>query len=302
MADTEISEKTELNSGDFKINDNSSLDQEHPSTKEDIYMKEEDLEESKGSPLQQPLSSSMNGDSTRRDRDASVTRARSRSHRHSSSLSRSRSRGDKRRNSRRHRRRSYSRDSDSRSRSRTRRGRERSRDRSGSRDRDVSRGRRRSRRDQPAPSHVLGVFNLSLKTRERDLQQIFEQYGKVNQVMIVYDHRTDRSRGFGFVYMDSVEDATLAKDKTNGMLLNSRNMRVDYSLTQRAHTPTPGEYMGDRRHHIRPAIAGVAVAVIGRVVVVGLVLGGSPAVLAAPEDLGADRGDLEVIRANLVSV
>ncbi|CAG8541175.1 1680_t:CDS:2 [Paraglomus occultum] len=298
MADTElkISEKTELNSGDYKINDNSSLDQEHPSTKEDSYMKE-DLEESKGSPLQQPLSSSMNGDSTRRDRDASVTRARSRSHRQSSSASRSRSRGDKRRNSRRHRRRSYSRDSDSRSRSRTRRDRDRSRERS--RSRELSRGRRRSRRDQPAPSHVLGVFNLSLKTRERDLQQIFEQYGKVNQVMIVYDHRTDRSRGFGFVYMDSVEDATLAKDKTNGMLLNSRNMRVDYSLTQRAHTPTPGEYMGDRRGGGGGGGGGVAVVVIDLAVVVGLVLEGSPAVLAATEDLGADQGDLEVIRANL---
>ncbi|CAH1767023.1 21384_t:CDS:2 [Entrophospora sp. SA101] len=99
---------------------------------------------------------------------------------------------------------------------------------------------------EPDPSRVLGVFNLSLRTAERDLQNIFERYGKVNQVTIVYDHRSDRSRGFGFVYMDSVEEATTAKEKTNGMEVNGRNMRVDYSLTQRPHTPTPGEYMGDR--------------------------------------------------------
>ncbi|CAG8696216.1 16557_t:CDS:2, partial [Acaulospora morrowiae] len=99
---------------------------------------------------------------------------------------------------------------------------------------------------EPDPSHVLGVFNLSLRTTEKDLQTIFERYGRVKQVTIVYDHRSDRSRGFGFVYMNSVEEASMAKEKTNGMEINGRNMRVDYSLTQRPHTPTPGEYMGDR--------------------------------------------------------
>ncbi|CAJ0835664.1 14550_t:CDS:2 [Entrophospora sp. SA101] len=109
----------------------------------------------------------------------------------------------------------------------------------------------RTRSPEPDPSRVLGVFNLSLRTVERDLQNIFERYGKVNQVTIVYDHRSDRSRGFGFVYMDSIEEATVAKEKTNGMEVNGRNMRVDYSLTQRPHTPTPGEYMGDRPHYYR---------------------------------------------------
>ncbi|GET01940.1 potential GTPase Activating protein [Rhizophagus clarus] len=153
----------------------------------------------------------------------------------------------KSRSSRRHKRRSYSKTSSSKSRSRSRERRRRSPIRSRDRSRDRSRGRRRvSRRDEPDPSHVLGVFNLSLRTTEKDLQNIFERYGRVNNVTIVYDHRSDRSRGFGFVYMNSVEEATMAKDKTNGMELNGRNMRVDYSLTQRPHTPTPGEYMGDR--------------------------------------------------------
>ncbi|CAI2163240.1 10073_t:CDS:2 [Funneliformis geosporum] len=83
-------------------------------------------------------------------------------------------------------------------------------------------------------------------TTEKDLQNIFERYGRVNNVTIVYDHRSDRSRGFGFVYMNSIDESTIAKEKTNGMEVNGRNMRVDYSLTQRPHTPTPGEYMGDR--------------------------------------------------------
>ncbi|CAG8592393.1 10442_t:CDS:2 [Funneliformis mosseae] len=191
-----------------------------------------------------------NGETERgREHGSSRSRAlRSRSPRpRSISRSRTRSRSPRKsRSTRRHRRRSYSKTSSSRSRSRSKDRRRRSPIRShGSRDR--SRGRRRaSRRDEPEPSHVLGVFNLSLRTTEKDLQNIFERYGRVNNVTIVYDHRSDRSRGFGFVYMNSIDESTIAKDKTNGMELNGRNMRVDYSLTQRPHTPTPGEYMGDR--------------------------------------------------------
>ncbi|CAG8514295.1 12886_t:CDS:2 [Racocetra fulgida] len=137
-------------------------------------------------------------------------------------------------------------------------------DRGRDRESGASRPRARSRSPRPRSySQALragvsleekeggGVFNLSLRTTEKDLQAIFERYGRVNQVTIVYDHRSDRSRGFGFVYMNSVEEASVAKEKTNGMELNGRNMRVDYSLTQRPHTPTPGEYMGDRPSRFR---------------------------------------------------
>ncbi|KAG9289432.1 hypothetical protein G9A89_007993 [Geosiphon pyriformis] len=198
----------------------------------------------------------------KRDRDSSRSRMRSRSRRHSPSKSHSRSHSPKRygRASRRHRRRSPSKISSSRSRSGSRDRHQSSRSRRDrslirskySRDRSISRGRRRTRRDirdEPEPSRVLGVFNLSLRTEERDLKHIFEQYGKVNEVIIVYDHRTERSRGFGFVYMDTISDATNAKEKTNAMELNGRNMRVDYSLTRKAHTPTPGEYMGGKFVH-----------------------------------------------------
>ena len=35
-----------------------------------------------------------------------------------------------------------------------------------------------------------------------------------------------------------------AKQCTNGLEIDSRRIRVDYSITKRAHTPTPGVYMG----------------------------------------------------------
>ncbi|KAG8835512.1 hypothetical protein FRC18_000350 [Serendipita sp. 400] len=99
----------------------------------------------------------------------------------------------------------------------------------------------------PTPSNVLGVFGLSIRTQERDLQDEFNRFGRVEKVTIVYDQRTDRSRGFGFIVMSSVDEATRCIQELNGVEMNGRRIRVDFSVTERPHAPTPGEYMGLRR-------------------------------------------------------
>lgn len=47
--------------------------------------------------------------------------------------------------------------------------------------------------------------------------------------------------------MRTVEDATACIEKLNGIELHGRNIRVDYSATNKAHAPTPGEYRGEKR-------------------------------------------------------
>jgi len=61
--------------------------------------------------------------------------------------------------------------------------------------------------DNPRQSRCLGVFGLSLYTQERDLREVFEQYGPIEDLQIVYDHQSGRSRGFAFIYMRNYEDA-----------------------------------------------------------------------------------------------
>eukprot|EP00824_Muranothrix_gubernata_P016353 TRINITY_DN33920_c0_g1_i1.p1 TRINITY_DN33920_c0_g1~~TRINITY_DN33920_c0_g1_i1.p1 ORF type:complete len:264 (-),score=11.89 TRINITY_DN33920_c0_g1_i1:48-797(-) len=134
--------------------------------------------------------------------------------------------------------------------------RSRSRDRSPSPRRSRNRSRSRSRsprgrpvhddRFNPTPSLVMGVFGLSIYSREEDVQRLFERVGPVEKVDIIYDRQTGRSKGFGFVYYKDINDAKRAKEILNGEELNGRNVRVDYSVTKRAHTPTPGRYMGQR--------------------------------------------------------
>ncbi|KAG6885127.1 hypothetical protein C0993_005705 [Termitomyces sp. T159_Od127] len=71
----------------------------------------------------------------------------------------------------------------------------------------------------PNPSNVLGVFGLSIRTQERDLDEEFSRFGRVEKVTIVYDQRSDRSRGFGFIKMSTVEEATRCIQELNGIEL-----------------------------------------------------------------------------------
>ncbi|XP_048857821.1 transformer-2 protein homolog beta [Brienomyrus brachyistius] len=168
---------------------------------------------------------------------------------HSRSKSRSRSRSKSRSRSYRSSRRHYT---HSRSRSRSRRHRSRSRSRSGdyrrrrSHSRSPMSNRRRhiGNRANPDPNCCLGVFGLSLYTTERDLREVFSKYGPLASVSIVYDQQSRRSRGFAFVYFENKDDSKEAKERANGMELDGRRIRVDYSITKRPHTPTPGIYMG----------------------------------------------------------
>ncbi|XP_066955870.1 transformer-2 protein homolog alpha-like isoform X5 [Macrobrachium rosenbergii] len=180
-----------------------------------------------------------------RDRDPSFSRSRSRSsdrrdsYKYSSRRSTSpryreeRYRDDKYSTSSRRR---YSR---SPSYSRSRRG-----NRSRTRSPMSTRRRHHGSREDPSPSTCLGVFGLSIYTSERQLHHLFGKYGPLSKVQVVLDAKTGRSRGFAFIYFEHMDDATEAKEQCTGMEIDGRRIRVDYSITERAHTPTPGIYMG----------------------------------------------------------
>nr|CAB3267205.1 transformer-2 protein homolog alpha-like [Phallusia mammillata] len=96
----------------------------------------------------------------------------------------------------------------------------------------------------PPQGRCLGVFGLSLYTTESDIRSVFSRYGRIASINVVIDQKTGRSRGFGFVYFDHEDDAAEAKERANGMELDGRRIRVDFSITKRPHTPTPGVYVG----------------------------------------------------------
>ena len=86
----------------------------------------------------------------------------------------------------------------------------------------------------------LYVGNLPFKTREEDLQNLFQQAGAVQAVNIIRDKFSGHSRGFGFVEMVSGEDAQKAIEMFNGQSLQNRQIIVNEARPQTPRPPRPG--------------------------------------------------------------
>lgn len=72
----------------------------------------------------------------------------------------------------------------------------------------------------------LLVRNMSRKTTEKDLRDLFETFGSVQSCVIVNDAETGTSKGFGFVEMPKSGDAKAAMLRLNGQQLDGEAIRV----------------------------------------------------------------------------
>ena len=95
-----------------------------------------------------------------------------------------------------------------------------------------------SSRENPAKSKCIGVFGLSQYTTERSLEKEFRRYGLLEKCEMVVDGYSGRSRGFAFVYFTSIDDACAAREALNGIELDGRKIRVDFSISKSGHRRT----------------------------------------------------------------
>jgi RNA recognition motif-containing protein len=73
----------------------------------------------------------------------------------------------------------------------------------------------------------LYVGNLPYSFTDTDLQNLFAAYGAVRSAQVIKDRDTGRSKGFGFVEMDSGEQAQAAIDALNNEEVNGRRLTVN---------------------------------------------------------------------------
>ena len=86
-------------------------------------------------------------------------------------------------------------------------------------------------RNRPALGQEPGriyVGNLPYTFTAAELTAAFSEAGSVDDVQIIYDKITDRSRGFAFVTMATAEEAAKAVQMFNGALLGGRTVRVNF--------------------------------------------------------------------------
>jgi RNA recognition motif-containing protein len=73
----------------------------------------------------------------------------------------------------------------------------------------------------------LYVGNLSFNTTADGVRAAFAEFGNVDDVHLVSDRETGRSRGFAFVTMSTAEEATKAIAGMDGRTVDGRPLRVN---------------------------------------------------------------------------
>jgi len=92
----------------------------------------------------------------------------------------------------------------------------------------------------------LYVGNLSFNTTENELQELFSQAGAVQEVTLMQDKFTGKSRGFAFVTMGSDQDAQNAIAKINGQTVEGRTLTVNEARPREPRPPGGGGGGGGR--------------------------------------------------------
>ena len=94
----------------------------------------------------------------------------------------------------------------------------------------------------------LYVGNLPFNTSDSDLQDLFAQAGTVKSAQVIRDRASGRSKGFGFVEMNTADEAQSAIYKFHGKDFNGRAMTVNVA---RPREERPGGFRGGDRNRER---------------------------------------------------
>ena len=93
-------------------------------------------------------------------------------------------------------------------------------------------------------SNKLYVGGLPYSTTEEALEQLFSEHGNVESAKVITDRDTGRSRGFGFVEMESAGEAQKAISALNGTDLDGRTLTVNEAKPRENRSGGGGGYGG----------------------------------------------------------
>ncbi len=85
----------------------------------------------------------------------------------------------------------------------------------------------------------LYVGNLSYTVSEDDLTSLFSKFGSVQSAQIITDRDTGRSKGFGFVELESSDAAQKAVDEMHGTNQWGRDLTVNIARPKESRDSRP---------------------------------------------------------------
>ena len=102
-------------------------------------------------------------------------------------------------------------------------------------------------------STKIYVGNLPYSVTDASLESNFAEFGTVTSAKVMMDRDSGRSKGFGFVEMDSGTEAQAAIDGLNGMDVQGRAITVNVARPMESRAPRGpagnGRFGGERRSY-----------------------------------------------------
>lgn len=95
----------------------------------------------------------------------------------------------------------------------------------------------------------LYVGNLPYSVTDNELADMFSEHGTVEHAQIIIDRSTNQSKGFGFVEMQSDEEAQAAIDAVNGTEIGGRSVVVNEARPREDRGGGGGGGGGGRRRY-----------------------------------------------------
>lgn len=102
----------------------------------------------------------------------------------------------------------------------------------------------------------LYVGNLSYQTTEAELEKLFAEIGPVVSTDIITDTNSGRSKGFGFVEMETEQAAQEAIKQLNNLEFGQRNILVSEARPPKKRPPGGGRSGGSSGGRGKPSRGG----------------------------------------------
>lgn len=88
------------------------------------------------------------------------------------------------------------------------------------------------------------ITNLSRRVKEYQIEDLFNKYGTIKDVVIVKDPFTKDSRGFAFLTYETSASARRAISDMSGFKINDRRIICEIAKRSKSRRSTPGVYLG----------------------------------------------------------
>jgi RNA recognition motif-containing protein len=84
---------------------------------------------------------------------------------------------------------------------------------------------------------TIYVGNIPYSIRENEIAEVFQKFGKIISIKIVTDKFSGRSKGFGFVEMETEEQEELAIKECNRCVVAGRSVVVSKAHSSKGYEP-----------------------------------------------------------------